>query len=76
MLLVVMYPQVWPWTLAAWALKLGADAWFLAPVLRFFGQQRWLSYIGLLQVAYAPYALLTGLLGLRGEYVWKGRRMK
>ncbi|MBC6607533.1 glycosyltransferase [Hymenobacter sp. BT188] len=75
-LLLFGYPQLWPWTLAAWGIKLGADAWFLTPILRFFGRQRWLCYIGLLQIAYAPYALLTGLLGLRGGYVWKGRKMK
>lgn len=75
LLLLFAFPQLWPWILAAWIVKLGADAWFLTPVLSFFGRQRWLSYIGLLQIAYAPYALLTGLLGLRGEYVWKGRRM-
>jgi cellulose synthase/poly-beta-1,6-N-acetylglucosamine synthase-like glycosyltransferase len=76
LLLLLAYQRLWPWTLAAWALKLLADALFLVPVLRFFGQRRWLSYVGLLQVAYAPYALLTGLLGLRGEYEWKGRKMK
>lgn len=74
LLLLFVYPELWPWTLAAWVLKLGADAWFLWPVLGFFGRRRWLRYVGLLQVAYAPYALLTGLLGLRGEYVWKGRK--
>jgi hypothetical protein len=76
LLLVFANPRLWPWTLAAWVLKLLADAWFLTPVLNFFGRRRWLSYIGLLQLAYAPYALLTGLLGLRGEYVWKGRKLK
>jgi cellulose synthase/poly-beta-1,6-N-acetylglucosamine synthase-like glycosyltransferase len=76
LLLLFIYPHLWPWTLAAWVIKLYADAWFLTSVLSFFGRQRWLRYIGLLQAAYAPYALLTGLLGLRGEYVWKGRKTK
>ncbi|WP_159452001.1 glycosyltransferase [Hymenobacter roseosalivarius] len=76
LLLLFVQPQWWPWALAAWVLKLSADAWFLTPVLGFFGRRRWLGYVGLLQVAYAPYALLTGLLGLRGEYVWKGRNIK
>jgi hypothetical protein len=76
LLLLLVYPPLWPWTLAAWAVKLLADAWFLGPVLGFFGRRRWLGHIGLLQLAYAPYALLTGLLGLRGEYIWKGRKLK
>jgi hypothetical protein len=76
LLLLPAYPTLLPWTLAAWSLKLIADAWFLTPVLAFFGKRRWLNHILLLQLAYAPYALLTGVLGLRGEYVWKGRNMK
>ncbi|MBT9392764.1 glycosyltransferase [Hymenobacter sp. NST-14] len=64
-----------PWAVAATGLKLGADAWFLAPVLRFLGRSRWLKWVPVLQLAYAPYALLVGLAGLRGGYEWKGRRV-
>ena len=61
---------------AAWVLKLGGDAWFLAPVLGFLGHRRWLWGIGLLQLCYAPYALAVGLAGLRGGYEWKGRAVR
>ncbi|TGE18347.1 glycosyltransferase [Hymenobacter elongatus] len=67
------WPALWPWALAAWASKLGADAWFLGPVLRFLGRRRWRRWVPLLQLLYAPYALVTGVLGLRGRYTWKGR---
>ncbi|MCB2407888.1 glycosyltransferase [Hymenobacter lucidus] len=67
-------PSLWPWVLAAWALKLGADIWFLGPVLQFLGRPWWLRWVAVLQLLYAPYALATGLLGLRGRYEWKGRR--
>ncbi|GAB3225810.1 glycosyltransferase [Hymenobacter seoulensis] len=60
--------------LSAWSLKLLADALFLRPVLRFLGRPRWLWWVPVLQVAYGPYALATGLLGLRGGYEWKGRK--
>ena len=70
------WPALWPWVLAAWALKLGADAWFTAPVLRFLGRRRWLGLLPLLQVLYAPYALGVGLAGLRGGYEWKGRAVR
>ena len=74
--LALVWPTLWPWALAAWGIKLGADAWFLAAVLQFFGRRRWLWGIGLLQVLYAPYALAVGLAGLHGGYEWKGRAVK
>ncbi len=72
--LLLLSPRpAWPWVLAGWALKLGADGLFLAPVLGFFGRRRWLWLTPLLQLLYPPYALAVGLLGLRGGYKWKGR---
>jgi hypothetical protein len=65
-----------PWTVAAWVVKLGADVLFLTPVLRFFNRLRWLLWVPVLQLAYAPYALLVGVAGLRGGYEWKGRQVK
>jgi cellulose synthase/poly-beta-1,6-N-acetylglucosamine synthase-like glycosyltransferase len=69
----LLWPALWPWVLAAGAIKLGADAWFLSPVLRFFGQRQWLAGLVPLQVLYAPYALAVGAAGWRGGYQWKGR---
>ncbi|GAB3588940.1 glycosyltransferase family protein [Hymenobacter daeguensis] len=72
----VAWPGLWPGVLAAWALKLGADAWFLSPVLGFLGRRRWLWGLVPLQLLYAPYALAVGLAGLRGGYEWKGRTVR
>ncbi|MDO7848066.1 glycosyltransferase [Hymenobacter sp. M29] len=72
----LVWPDLWPWVLAAWVLKLGADAWFMAPVLGFLGRRKWLGLLPLLQVLYAPYALGVGLAGLRGGYQWKGRAVR
>jgi cellulose synthase/poly-beta-1,6-N-acetylglucosamine synthase-like glycosyltransferase len=69
-------PVLWPWVAAAWLLKLGADAWFLRPVLAFLGRPQWLAAILPLQLLYAPYALAVGLAGLRGGYRWKGRAVR
>jgi hypothetical protein len=69
-------PELSPWVLASWVLKLGADVLFLWPVLRFFQRRRWLWWVPVLQVAYAPYALLVALGGLRGGYEWKGRQVQ
>ena len=72
----LFYPNLWPWVLAAWGIKLGADAWFLGPVLAFFGQRQWLWGLLPLQVLYAPYALAVGTAGWRGGYQWKGRAVR
>ena len=72
----LLWPSLWPWVGAAWVIKLGADAWFLSPVLRFLGQRRWLWGLLPLQVLYAPYALAVGLAGWRGGYEWKGRAVR
>lgn len=69
-------PGLGLWTAAAWVVKLGADVLFLTPVLRFFNRLRWLLWVPVLQLAYAPYALLVGVAGLRGGYEWKGRLVK
>jgi hypothetical protein len=72
----LFWPALWPWAGAAWVIKLGADAWFLNPVLTFFGRRRWLWYLLPLQVLYAPYALAVGAAGWRGGYEWKGRAVR
>ena len=69
-------PTLALWVVAAWVLKLGADVWFLTPVLQFLGRRRWLRWVPVLQILYAPYVLLVGLAGLRGGYAWKGRQVK
>ncbi|GAA3995869.1 glycosyltransferase [Hymenobacter fastidiosus] len=75
LVLAFFYPALSLWVAGAWLLKLGSDVWFLSPVLGFFSRRRWLWWLPLLQLAYAPYALATGLLGLRGGYIWKGRKV-
>jgi cellulose synthase/poly-beta-1,6-N-acetylglucosamine synthase-like glycosyltransferase len=69
-------PALWPWVGAAWVIKLGADAWFLWPVLRFFKRPEWLWALLPLQLLYAPYALAVGAAGWGGGYVWKGREVR
>ncbi|GAB2875245.1 glycosyltransferase [Hymenobacter ruber] len=73
---LLKWPALWPWVLAAWLLKLGGDAWLLCPVLRFFGRRKWLWGLLPLQLLYAPYALAVGAAGWRGGYEWKGRAVQ
>ena len=64
------------WSLfwAVFLVKIGADALLLVPVLRFFRHPKLLLFIGLLQVVYVPYILMTAVLGWHGAYTWKGRQ--
>ncbi|WP_205503904.1 glycosyltransferase family 2 protein [Rufibacter psychrotolerans] len=66
----------WPAALLVMALKLGPDAWLLHQVLGFFGKKKLLSLLWLLQLVYVPYVVVTALLGLKGNYHWKGRQLK
>jgi hypothetical protein len=75
--LAVAWPALAPWVSAAWALKLGADAWLLWPLLRLLRRRRWLAWLLPLQLLYAPYALAVGLAGQRAQgYRWKGRQVR
>ena len=74
--LAMAWPALGPWVAAGWALKLGADAWLLWPMLRLLGRRRWLAWVLPLQLLYAPYALAVGLAGRRGGYAWKGRQVR
>jgi len=73
----VAWPALGPWVAAAWALKLGADAWLLWPLLGLLRRRRWLAWLLPLQLLYAPYALAVGLAGQRRQgYRWKGRQVR
>jgi len=75
--LALARPALGPWVAAGWALKLGADAWLLWPVLALLRRPRWLGWLLPLQVLYAPYALAVGLAGQRrAGYRWKGRQVR
>jgi hypothetical protein len=77
LVLTVFWPALGPWVAAGWALKLGADAWLLAPMLRLLQRRRWLAWLLPLQLLYAPYALAVGLAGQRRTgYRWKGRQVR
>ena len=74
--LALRWPALGPWAGAAWLLKLGADAWLLAPMLALLGRRRWLAWLLPLQVLYVPYALAVALAARRGAYRWKGRQVR
>lgn len=58
------------------AVKTIAELMFLIPVAGFFDKRKWLLYFPLAQPFHIVYIVMTGLLGLFGNYEWKGRRVR
>ena len=61
-----------------WAIlfKILVDIIFLSPILSFFKKKKYLLLVAPLQLIYIPYVVLTALVGLKGNYTWKGREIK
>jgi cellulose synthase/poly-beta-1,6-N-acetylglucosamine synthase-like glycosyltransferase len=73
---LLVWPVLWPWVAGGWLVKLGADMFFLWPVLQVLGRPALLWWVLPLQLLYAPYALAVALGARRGQYQWKGRQVK
>lgn len=56
-------------------LKSTVDFVFLALVLKFLQQGRYILYFLPWQLVYLPYVIYCALAGLRGKYNWKGRTL-
>jgi hypothetical protein len=61
---------------ALYLLKSTIDFVFLALVLKFLQQTRYILYFLPWQLVYLPYVIYCALAGLRGTYHWKGRTLK
>jgi cellulose synthase/poly-beta-1,6-N-acetylglucosamine synthase-like glycosyltransferase len=59
--------------LLLWAIKTGADYYFLEPVLRYYRLSHLSIQFLLLQPLHAGYIVLAGFLGFWGKYEWKNR---
>jgi poly-beta-1,6-N-acetyl-D-glucosamine synthase len=57
-------------------LKTLVELFFLAPIARFFKQEKLLKYFPLFQPLHIFYTVLAGALGLVTDFEWKGRRVK
>jgi biofilm PGA synthesis N-glycosyltransferase PgaC len=62
----------WP----LYLLKSTVDFVFLALVLKFLQQGRYILYFLPWQLVYLPYVIYCALAGLHGKYNWKGRTLK
>lgn len=67
------------WWLAAallWIGKTLAELPFVISISRFFGMQALLKYFFFLQPLHICYTIIAGLLGQKGKYEWKGRKVR
>lgn len=70
------HPQWWLLAALLWVGKTLAELPFVISISRFFGMQRLLKYFFFLQPLHILYTLIAGLLGQKGQYEWKGRKVR
>jgi len=68
--------QWWAAAGVLWAGKTLVELPFVISLSRFFNMQALLKYFFLLQPLHILYTLTAGLLGQKGKYEWKGRRVR
>ncbi|RYD51819.1 MAG: glycosyltransferase [Sphingobacteriales bacterium] len=61
--------------LVLWAVKAGAEYYFLEPVLRYYRLSHLSIQFLLLQPLHVGYIVLAGFLGFWGKYEWKSREI-
>lgn len=76
LILAIIFPGLLIPAAAIFVLKLLADIVFLIPVTRFFGKASLLPLYPLTSLWLPVYITVTGILSLRGNYVWKGRKLR
>ena len=70
----IFIPAVREYALLSWLFKSLVELEFLKRVTAFFHQRALLLWFANAQIFYPLYVVLTGLLAMRGEYSWKGRK--
>jgi len=76
LILGLIFPGLIVPALAIFLLKLIADVVFLIPIARFFNKLKLLPMYPLMSLWLPFYITVTGILSLRGNYVWKGRKLR
>ncbi|MBS1511211.1 MAG: glycosyltransferase [Bacteroidetes bacterium] len=73
---VTIAATVVEWWAGALIIKTMAELFFLAPVARFFNQQKTLFWFPVMQLFHILYTVIAGWLGQFGTYRWKDRTVK
>ncbi len=63
-------------SLSAWCIKGLMDGLFTRSAMGFYGIKAGWGLLTLTHLWYLPYTLYAGLMGYRGQFVWKGRAYK
>ena len=65
----------WPYLLGFFIIKFSIDLLFLNSVSSFFKRRELLIGLPLFEIFYIAYVIVIGVLGIRGTYEWKSRRI-
>lgn len=76
LILGIIFPALIIPALGIFVLKLIADIIFLLPITRFFNKLKLLPMYPVMSLWLPFYITVTGILSLRGNYVWKGRKLR
>lgn len=75
-LLCFFLPSIhWRYLLGFFIIKVSIDLLFLNSVSSFFKQRKLLIGLPLFEIFYIAYVIAIGVLGIRGTYEWKSRRI-
>lgn len=67
---------LWFYWLSVFLLKILYELFFLAPVAKFFDQQKLLWWFPFMEPLHIIYTVIAGFLGNFKKYEWKGRKVK
>jgi glycosyltransferase involved in cell wall biosynthesis len=65
----------WPYLLGFFIIKISIDLLFLNSVSSFFKRRELLIGLPLFEIFYFAYVIVIGVLGIKGTYEWKSRRI-
>lgn len=75
-LLCFLLPSIhWRYLLGFFIIKVSIDLLFLNSVSSFFKQRKLLIGLPLFEIFYIVYVIAIGVLGIKGTYEWKSRRI-
>lgn len=73
--LSLFYPQFLFWVSVVFTLKISGEALVVGYSAKWFGTKGALTWLVPVSLAYIPYVLLVGFLGIFTPHTWKGRKI-
>ena len=76
LLMTLVYPTIFKIILASMLIKMLIDLPILFGITKFVNQRKIMIYTFPMIILYPIYIIITGALGIIGNYQWKGRKIK